>query len=111
MEQVVQEAGLPLIGMVVCLYLGMRVLVLKDYESVLGKQQKEYQDRQLYAMKTAQFLLLYAALLLLFIFLELRVSPWAAIAEIILATVIMAVCWPGFTKDCGPVKKKKEKRS
>lgn len=91
-EMFLEQAGIPLLIFVVCVYYGVRLLVLQDVSAIRGKDKAPVRDEKGYAMGAGKLLLFFAAATLLMGIL-IFVNVYVAVAEIIVCIFIMGFLW------------------
>lgn len=92
LEKILQLAGMPLLVFVVCVYYGIRLLLLHDIASIRNKNKPPVRDEKAYAKMSGILILFLAAVTLLMAAL-LFVSTYAAVGEVIVGTIIFGVMW------------------
>jgi len=89
-----EQSWIPILMCVICFYYAWRLLVKKDISCIRTKQMKpikrKFQDE--YCIRAGHIFLYYAFAVVLNIFLSFF-QVYIALAEIILATIIMFYCW------------------
>lgn len=91
-EMFLEQAGIPLLLFAICMYYGIRLMILQDINSILGKNKGPVKNEKEYSKKGGVLILLYGAATLVMAFLVF-VNLYAALAEIIICTVIFGVLW------------------
>lgn len=91
-ETFLEQAGIPLLIFVVCIYYGMRLLILQDVNSIRGKNKEPVRDEKGYAMGAGKLILFFGAATFVMSIL-IFVNLYVAVAEIVLCTLIMGVLW------------------
>lgn len=92
LEYIFNQAGIPLLLFAICIFYGIRLLITKDASGLRGKGKGPAKDEKAYAKAGGILILLYGTATLVMAGL-LFVNVYAAMAEIVLCTVIMGVCW------------------
>jgi uncharacterized protein involved in cysteine biosynthesis len=92
LDAVLQQAGIPLIVFLVCVYYGIRLLLLHDINSIRNKNKPPVKDEKAYA-KMSGILLLFLAALTLLMAVLLFISTYAAVVEILIGTIIFGILW------------------
>lgn len=87
-----QEAGIPLLLFLICVYYGLKLLILKDVTLVRGKDKPPVKNKEEFAKRGGILILFYAAATLVMMGL-LFVNLYAALTQIVVCTVIFAVLW------------------
>ncbi len=100
METILEQVGIQLLIFVVCVYYGMRLLILHDVGSIRGKDKPPVKDEKAYAIASGKLILFFGAGTLGMAALTF-VNIYVALAEIVLCTVIMAVLWKRMDKKYG----------
>ena len=98
--QIMEQAGIPiLIGMVclyfayrVLLYFAYRVLILKDIKAIRGKDKPEPEDKEGYCRDIGRLLVFFGLGSFLMGILEM-VHPMAALVQTVLWVVITFILW------------------
>lgn len=91
-ETFLEQAGIPLLIFVVCMYYGMRLLILRDVNSIRGKNKEPLKDEKAYAMEAGKLILFFGAATLVMGIL-IFVNLYVAVAEIVMCTLIMGILW------------------
>ena len=92
LENILNQAGIPLLLFAICMFYGIRMLVTKDASAIRGKNKGPAKDEAAYAKAGGLLILFYGAATLVMAGL-LFVNVYAAVAEIVICTVIMGVLW------------------
>ena len=99
-EEVMSQAGIPLLIFVVCVYYGMRLMLLQDIKSIRGKGKPPVKNEKAYAKSAGKLILLFAAFTLIMGVL-IFVSFELALAEICIGTVIIGILWKNMNAKYG----------
>lgn len=91
-EMILEQAGIPLLLFVICVYYGVRLLVLKDAEAIQGKNRGPLKKPEEYAVGAGWLLLFFAGATLLMAIL-LFINIYAAVVQIAVCTIILGVLW------------------
>lgn len=91
-DSILEQAGVPIIVSVLCVYYGVRLLVFKDVEAIRGKDKGVVRDKEKYAAAAGKLILFFAVAALGMAALVL-VNVYAAVGEIVLCTIIFGVLW------------------
>ncbi len=92
LEAFFQEAGIPLFVFVICLYFGLKLLITKDETIVRGKDKPPVKNKTEFAKRGGILILFYGAATLVMLGL-LFVNLYAALAQIVVCTLIFVVLW------------------
>lgn len=92
LESVLTQAGIPLLVFVVCVYYGIRLLLLHDINSIRSKNNPPVKDEKAYA-KMGGLLILFLAVITLIMAILLFISQYAAVGEVCIGTVIFGLLW------------------
>jgi hypothetical protein len=92
LEKILQLAGIPLLVFVVCVYYGIRLLLLQDIASIRNKNKPPVKDEKAYA-KVSGILILFLAAVTLLNAVLLFVSTYAAVAEVCVGTIVFGILW------------------
>ncbi len=87
-----EQAGIPLLIFAVCVYYGMRLLILHDISAIRGKDKPPVKDERAYAVGSGKLILFLGAGTLGMAVL-IFVNVYAAVAEIAVCILIMSVLW------------------
>ncbi|MBD5520753.1 MAG: hypothetical protein HDR03_05935 [Lachnospiraceae bacterium] len=101
-EMVLEQAGIPLILFVVCMYYGLRLLIMQDVSIIRSKDKEPLKDEKAYAKAGGKLLLFYAGATLLMAVLVF-VNVYAAVGEIIVCTLVMGFLWKRMNEKYGKV--------
>ncbi|MDD3369757.1 MAG: hypothetical protein PHP50_12905 [Lachnospiraceae bacterium] len=92
LNQFFQLAGIPILGFVVCVYYGIRLVIMQDVNAVRGKFKEPVKDEKGYSKEGGRLIIgLGAAFLLMGMLLFVNVT--AAVIQIAVCTVIFGVLW------------------
>lgn len=91
-EMILEQAGIPLLLFVICVYYGVRLLVLKDVEAIRGKNKEPLKNAEAYAIGAGKLLLFFAGATFLMAVLVF-VNIYVAVAQIVVCTIILGVLW------------------
>lgn len=92
MEKILELAGIPLLLFVICMYYGIRLLVLQDAASIRGKGKPPAKDEKKYATEAGKLIIFFGAATFLMAIL-VCINLYAAVAEIICATLVFGILW------------------
>lgn len=92
MEKIIEQAGIPLLIFAVCVYYGMRLLILHDVSAIRGKDKPPVKDEKAYAIGSGKLILFLGVGTLGMAILSF-VNVFAALVEIVLCIFIMAFLW------------------
>lgn len=97
---ILEQAGIPLLLFVICMYYGIRLLVSQDANLIRSKDKEPVRDEKAYARASGKLFLFFAAATLIMAVL-LFVNLYAAVGEIIVCTLIMSVIWKHISNKYG----------
>lgn len=89
---ILEQAGIPLLLFVICMYYGIRMIVLEDANAIRGKNKGPVKDEKAYARKGGELVLFFGAATFLMAVLIL-VNLYAAVAEIVICTLLFGILW------------------
>lgn len=92
MKMILEQAGIPLLLFVICMYYGIRLLILKDVSAIRSKDKPPVREEEGYAKAAGILILLFGAATFVMAVLVF-VNVYAAFAEISVCTVLMAIAW------------------
>lgn len=92
LEMILEQAGIPLLIFVVCIYYGMRLIILKDIGAIRGKNKEPVKDENGYAVGAGKLILFFGAATFVMAIL-IFVNVYVAVAEIVICALIMGVLW------------------
>ena len=92
LEYILNQAGIQLLFFVVFMFYGIRFLVVKDSSCIKGKNMGPLKNEKEFA-KTGGKLILFFGVGTLLMAVLIFVNIYAAVAEIIICTMIMGVLW------------------
>lgn len=92
MGAIFEQAGIPLLLFVLCMYYGIRMIILKDASVIRGKNVYPLRDEKEYAEKGGILLILLGIGSLLMGILTL-VNVYVAFAEILICIIIVGILW------------------
>ncbi len=99
-EKFLELAGIPLLLFVILMYYGMRLWIMKDITAIRGKNKPPVKDEAAYAKAAGQLMVFFAVATLLMMVL-LFWNLYAAVAEIVVCTVILGILWSRMNKKYG----------
>lgn len=102
------NAMIPLMLTVVLGYYAARLLVFHDTESITGKKEAKFKDKEMYA-KAAGKLILFLAAGSLVMALLMFVNTYVAVAEIAIWFVIFGILWKKMNEKYGDTSSRKKK--
>ena len=82
-QTILEQAGIPLLLFVICMYYGLKLMILQDVSTIRGKNKEPVKDEKAYAKKGATLVMTF----LLF------VNLYVALAQIVICTIIFGVLW------------------
>lgn len=91
-ERIVQQAGIPLLVFMVCIYYGMRLLLLHDMEAIRNKNKPPVKNKTGYT-RMGGILILFLAGITLLMAILLFINIHAALGEIIIGSITFGVLW------------------
>ncbi|MDE7446899.1 MAG: hypothetical protein K2N15_14520 [Lachnospiraceae bacterium] len=92
LEYVLNQAGIPLLLFVICMVYGTRLLIVQDASGIKGKNKGPLKNEKEYAKAGGRLILFFGIGTLLMAIL-IFVNVYAAVAEIMICTIIMGVLW------------------
>ncbi len=91
-QTILEQAGIPLLLFVICMYYGLKLMILQDVSTIRGKNKEPVKDEKAYAKKGGALILFFGFATLAMTFL-LFVDLYVALAQIIICTIIFGVLW------------------
>ena len=82
-DTIIEQAGIPLLLLVICVYYAIRLIVLHDSQAIRGKNKPPVKDEEAYCKAGGKLLLFFGAATFVYV----------AVAEIIICTVILGILW------------------
>ncbi len=92
MDIILEQAGIPLLLFVICVYYGIRLLVLKDIAAIRPKDKPPVREEEGYVKAAGILILIYGAATLVMAVL-IFVNVYAAFVQIAVCTVLMGAAW------------------
>lgn len=92
MEMIFERAGIPLLLFAICMYYGIRLLILKDISAIRSKDKPPVRQEERYAKAAGILILLFGGATFVMAVL-IFVNLYAAFAEIAVCTVLMGIAW------------------
>lgn len=89
---ILEQAGIPLLLFALCVYYGMRLLILQDISAIRGKDQPPVRDEKAYAREGGKLMLFFAVATLVMAAL-MFVNVYVAVGQIIVCTIILGILW------------------
>ena len=93
---VLQNSGISILLFVICAYYAFRLLVLKDYKAVRGREEKPPKDIDVYCRAAGLIVVFFAISTLVMAGLVL-ISPTAGLIQIVACTAVMVILWKKVT--------------
>ena len=91
-DTIIEQAGIPLLLLVICVYYAIRLIVLHDSQAIRGKNKPPVKAEEAYCKAGGKLLLFFGAATFLMAILVF-VNVYVAVAEIIICTVILGILW------------------
>lgn len=92
LETFLQQAGIPLLAFVVCVYYGIKLLLVQDVNAIRSKDKPPLKDAKGYCVASGKLMLFFAGITLIMSILVFA-SVVAAFIEICVGTIIMGILW------------------
>lgn len=92
MNVIFEQAGIPLLIFIVCVYYGLRLIILHDVGAIRGKDKPPVRDEVKYAVGAGKLILFLGAATLGMAVL-IFVNVYAALAEFAVCLLIMGILW------------------
>ena len=92
MKLILEQAGIPLMVFAVCIYYGKRLKIRYDVPATRGKDKPPVKDEKKYATESGK-LILFLGVATLGMAILLFVNVYAALIEIVVCILILAVLW------------------
>lgn len=92
MNDILEQAGIPLLIVLVCVYYGLRLLILHDVDAIRSKDKPPVREEQKYAAAAGKLILFLGGAALGMAVL-IFVNVYAALAEFVVCMVIMGILW------------------
>lgn len=97
---ILDQAGIPLLLAVGCIFYGIYLLIVQDASGISGKYKGPLKNEKEYAKSGGRLILFYGIGTLIMSIL-LVVNVFAAVGEIILCTLILVVLWKKMSNKYG----------
>lgn len=91
-QVILEQAGIPLLLFVICMYYGIRLIVMQDVSAIRGKKLGPVKNEKAYAKEGGKLILFFGAATFLMAIL-MFVNLYIAVAEIIICTLILGILW------------------
>ena len=91
-QTIIEQAGIPLLLFVICMYYGLKLMILQDVSTIRGKNKEPVKDEKAYAKKGGALILFFGFATLVMTFL-IFVDLYVALAQIVICTIIFGVLW------------------
>lgn len=92
MDVILEQAGIPLLIFIVCVYYGLRLIILHDVGAIRGKDKPPVRDEKKYAVGAGRLILFLGAATLGMAVL-IFVNVYVALAEFAVCLLIMGFLW------------------
>ena len=97
---ILEQAGIPLLLFVICMYYGIRLLVSQDASLIRSKDKDPVKDEKAYARESGKIFLFFAGSTLIMALL-IFVNLYLALGEIVICTLIMGILWKSMNNKYG----------
>ena len=91
-DAIIEQAGIPLLLLVIWVYYAIRLIVLHDSQAIRGEHKPPVKDEEAYCKAGGKLLLFFGAATFLMAILVF-VNVYVAVAEIVICTVILGILW------------------
>ncbi len=91
-SSILEQSGISILLFVICVYYAWRLLFMKDYASVRGKDQDPPKDIEGYCKAAGLIVIFFAVSTLVMAGLVL-IDPIIGFVQILICTVIMVILW------------------
>ena len=91
-NSILEQSGIPLLLFVICVYYAWRLLIMKEYSSVRGKDQDPPKDIEGYC-KAAGLIIVFFGISTLVMAGLVLIDPVIGFVQILICTIIMVVLW------------------
>lgn len=91
-EYILNQAGIPLLLFGICMFYGIKLLVGQNASDIRGKNKGPLKNEKEYAKAGGKLILFFGIATLLMAVL-IFINVYAAVAEIVVCTIIMGVLW------------------
>lgn len=92
MDAILEMAGIPILLFIICIFYGVRMIILQDASAIRAKNSKPLKDEKAYA-KLGGILMLSLGGASLLMAILVFVNIYAALAEIIVCTIVIGALW------------------
>lgn len=92
MDVIFEQAGIPLLIFIVCVYYGLRLIILHDVGAIRGKDKPPVRDEVKYAVAAGKLILFLGAATLIMAIL-IFVNVYVALAEFVVCLLVMGFFW------------------
>lgn len=92
LEVILEQSGIPLLLFALCMYYGIRMIVMQDASMIRGKNMDALKDEKAYAKQGGILVLALGGASLVMAILML-INTYAAVAEIVICTIVIGVLW------------------
>ena len=100
MNVILEQAGIPLRLFVICMFYGIRMMILQDASTILGKNVQGLKDETQYARNAGVLIILLGiASLLMGIF--MMINTYIAVVEIVVCILIIGILWKKMNQKYG----------
>lgn len=90
-QTILEQAGIPLLLFVICMYYGLKLIILQDISSIRGKNKEPVKDEKAYAKKVERSFSFWLCNTCNDV--SSFVDLYVALAQIIICTIIFGVLW------------------
>lgn len=92
MKIILEQAGIPLLLFVICMYYGFRMIMMQDSGAIRGKSDEPLKNEKEYARCGGILILALGGASLVMAILML-INVYAAVAEIIICAIVIGFLW------------------
>lgn len=95
-QTLIEQAGIPFMLFLICIYYAVRLMVFKDDASVRGKDKPPLKEKEKYC-KYAGLIIIFFGVASLIMAVLTMINVYAALIEITVCTLVMIVLWKKMT--------------
>lgn len=92
MDAIIELAGIPLLMFILCMFYGIRMIILQDASAIRGKNNSPLKNEKEYA-KRGGILIVALGVASLLMAILLMINIYAGVIEIVICAVVIGILW------------------
>lgn len=91
-QMILEQAGIPILLFIICMYYGLKLIILQDVSTIRGKSKEPVKNPKEYTKWGGALIIAFGVATLVMTFL-LFVNVYVALAQIVICTIIFGILW------------------